>query len=60
SKTTKYYFAIDQAIDSAALNLYAAYQHIDPQIKLVDSNLDRVPIALEEFDVFYMGGRIQF
>ncbi|MGB3020526.1 MAG: hypothetical protein WBB50_00195 [Methyloceanibacter sp.] len=60
SKTTKYYFAIDQAIDSAALNLYAAYQHIDPEIKLVDSNLDRVPIALEEFDVFYMGGRIQF
>jgi hypothetical protein len=68
SETTKWYLAVDQAIDSAALNLYAAYQHIEPEIKLVTrdpafsptGSLKNVPIALDDFDVFFMGGRIQF
>jgi hypothetical protein len=68
SETTKWYFAIDQAFDSAALNLYAAYQHIEPEIKLVTRDpafsptgtLKNVPITLDDFDVFFMGGRIQF
>ncbi len=68
SETTKWYVAVDQAIDSSALNLYAAYQHITPQIELVTRDLTfspkgklkDVPISLEDFDVFFMGGRIQF
>jgi hypothetical protein len=68
SETTKWYLAVDQAIDSAAMNIFAAYQHIDPEITLVtrDSSfsptgkLKSVPITLDDFDVFYMGGRIQF
>ena len=68
SDTTKWYLAVDQAIDSAALNLYAAYQHIEPEIKLVTRDpsfsptgkLKNVPIDLDDFDVFFMGGRIQF
>ena len=56
------------SIDSAALNLYAAYQHIEPEIKLVTRDpsfsptgkLKNVPIDLDDFDVFFMGGRIQF
>ena len=68
SETTKWYLAVDQAIDSSALNLYAAYQHIEPEIKLVTRDpafsptgtLKNVPIALDDFDVFFMGGRIQF
>jgi hypothetical protein len=59
---------VHQAIDSAALNLYAAYQRIEPEIKLVTRDpsfsptgaLKNVPITLDDFDVFFMGGRIQF
>jgi predicted porin len=68
SQTDKWYVAVDQAIDSAAMNLYMAYQHITPEISLVTNNLafspngkiKSVPIELEDFDVFFMGGRIQF
>jgi len=60
SELTKWYLAVDQAFDSAALNLYAGYQHIDPSIDLVDASLNRVPVTLDEFDVFFAGGRIQF
>ena len=35
SETTKWYLAVDQAIDSAAMNVFIAYQHIEPEIKLV-------------------------
>ena len=69
--TTKWYVAVDQAIDAAAMNLYMAYQHIEPEIDLV-SRLDRegvfsengrlrkVPVSLTNFDVFWTGARIQF
>ena len=53
---------------TSRVNLYAAYQHIEPEIALVTRDptysptgkLKSVPIALEDFDVFFMGGRIQF
>ena len=50
------------------MNLFIAYQHIDPEIKLVTRDpafsptgtLKNVPITLDDFDVLFMGGRIQF
>jgi predicted porin len=68
AETTKWYAAIDQAIDSAALNLYVAYQHITPDISLVTNSLafspngkiKSVPIELDDFDVVFMGGRLSF
>jgi hypothetical protein len=59
---------LDQAIDSSALNLFIAYQHITPEISLVTNSLafsptgkiKNVPIELDDFDVVFMGGRIQF
>ena len=50
------------------MNVYAAYQHIDPEIKLVTRDpsfsptgkLKNVPISLDDFDVFWVGSRIQF
>ena len=50
------------------MNIFAAYQHIDPEITLVTRDpmfsstgkFKGVPITLDDFDVFYMGGRIQF
>ena len=64
SETTKWYLAVDQAIDSAAMNVFIAYQHIEPEIKLVTRDpafsptgtLKNVPIALDDFDVLFMGG----
>ena len=77
SETTKWYLAVDQAINSAAMNVFIAYQHIDPEITLVTAGsgllvggsaegflskgkLKNVPITLDDFDVLFMGGRIQF
>ena len=71
AETTKWYLAADQAINSAAMNLFIAYQHIEPEVSLVarcdagvcgtsTGSLKRVPLALEDFDVFYTGARIQF
>ena len=68
SETTKWYLAVDQAIDSAAMNVFIAYQHIDPEIKLVTRDpafsptgkLKNVPITLDDFDLVFMGGRIAF
>jgi predicted porin len=68
SETTKWYLAVDQAIDSSAMNLFMAYQHIEPEIDLVTRDLafsrkgklKSVPITLDDFDVFFTGGRIAF
>ena len=57
--------------NSAAMNLFMAYQHIEPEVSLVArcdagvcgtsvGKLKRVPIGLEDFDLFYTGARIQF
>lgn len=61
------------------MNLFIAYQHIEPELKLVTQcdefgicgsssqrdfsskgKLKNVPLELDNFDVLYMGGRIQF
>ena len=61
------------------MNLFIAYQHIEPELKLVTQwdefgicgsssqsdfsskgKLKSVPLALDDFDVLFMGGRIQF
>ena len=60
SELTKWYLGFDQAIDSAAMNLYVAYQHIEPDVDLVDSALDSVSAPLDDFDVVFAGARMQF
>ena len=71
AETTKWYLAVDQAIDLTAMNLYMAYQHIEPEIHLVSrfdrdgvfsetGKLKRVPVSLTDFDVFWTGARIQY
>ena len=71
SLTTKWYVAVDQAIDSTATDLYVAFQHIEPEIDLVSrfdrdgvfsetGKLRKVPVSLTNFDVFWTGARIQF
>jgi predicted porin len=60
SEVTKWYLAADQSIDSAALDLYIGYQHITPEIDLIDSARKRVNAPLEHFDLVFTGARIYF
>jgi predicted porin len=60
AEVDKWYLGFDQAIDSAAMHLYAVYQHLDPSVDLVDSSLNSVSEPLDNFDLFYTGARIYF
>jgi hypothetical protein len=60
--------AFDQAIDQATMHLYAVYQHLTPEVDLVtrdlaispNGKLKKVGAPLDDFDLFYTGGRIYF
>jgi hypothetical protein len=56
----QWYLAADQAIDSASLDLYIGYQHVVPEIDLIDSARKRVNAPLREYDLLFTGGRIYF
>ena len=60
SEVDKWYVAFDQEVVPGALNLYVAYQHITPEIDLVDSALAPVNVPLDDFDLVYTGARIYF
>jgi predicted porin len=60
SEATKWYLAADQAIDSAFLDLYIGYQHVEPEIDLIDSAQKRVNAPLRDYDLLFTGGRIYF
>jgi predicted porin len=56
----RWFLAVDQWIDSAAIQLYAVYQHLDAEVDLVDKQLNHVAAPLEDFDLFYTGAIIYF
>lgn len=60
AKVTRWYLAADQAVEGASLNLYLVYQHIDPNVDLVDAGLNAVAAPLEDFDLVFVGARIHF
>jgi hypothetical protein len=60
SDVNEWFLAVDQSFESAAFHLYAAYQHFEANVSLIDSNRDRVPLSLDDFDVIYTGGRLYF
>jgi predicted porin len=77
SEVTRWFLALDQSFESAAMHLYLAYQHFDADIDLVTQDtivcnpknptdcrgfgkLRKVPEALDNFDLFYAGGRMYF
>jgi hypothetical protein len=60
AQVTRWYLGFDQAIDSAALHLYAVYQHLTDNVDLVDKNLNGVNEPLDNFDLFYTGARMYF
>ena len=60
AEVSRWYLGFDQAIDSAAMHLYAVYQHLEPTVDLIDSNLNHVSEPLDNFDLFYTGARMYF
>ncbi|MGC1710083.1 MAG: hypothetical protein WA717_00580, partial [Methyloceanibacter sp.] len=60
ANVSRWYLGFDQAIDSAAMHLYAVYQHLEPKVDLIDSNLNHVSEPLDNFDLFYTGARMYF
>jgi hypothetical protein len=68
SDVDRWFLAFDQSFEAAALHLYAVYQHFTPDISLVtrdpsvspNGKLKRIGEPLDDFDVFYTGGRIYF
>jgi predicted porin len=60
SEVEKWYVAVDQEVVKGALDLYLVYQHISPDIDLVDSALNAVNVPLDDFDLVYSGARIYF
>ena len=60
SEVDRWFLALDQGLESAAMHVYFVYQHFDADVSLIDSNRDNVPLSLDDFDLFYAGGRIYF
>ena len=60
AQVTRWYLGFDQSIDSAAMHLYAVYQHLDPSVDLINSTQKRVSEPLDDFDLFYTGARMYF
>jgi predicted porin len=56
----RWFLGLDQAIDSANMHWYAVYQHLTADVSLVDSSLKHAGAPLDDFQVFYTGGRICF
>jgi hypothetical protein len=60
SEVTKWYLAADQSIESAVLDLYIGYQHIEAEIDLIDFARKRLNAPFRNFDLVFTGARIYF
>ena len=68
SEVDRWFLALDQGFESAAMHLYLAYQHFNADMSLVtrdpsvspNGKLKNVPVSIDDFDLIYSGGRIYF
>ncbi|HET9606464.1 MAG TPA: hypothetical protein VFO87_05395 [Nitrospira sp.] len=68
SEVDRWFLALDQGFESAAMHLYLAYQHFNADMSLVtrdpsvspSGKLKNVPVSIDDFDLIYTGGRIYF
>jgi hypothetical protein len=68
SEVNRWFLAFDQDFASAAFHLYAVYQHFTADLDLVTRDLSVSPKgklkaigeSIDDFDVFYTGGRLYF
>ncbi len=68
SEVNRWFLAFDQQIAAAAFHWYAVYQHFDADLSLVTRDLTVSPKgklkgvaeSIDDFQVFYTGGRLYF
>jgi hypothetical protein len=68
SDVNEWFIALDQQLSAAAMHVYLAYQHFNADLSLVtrdapvspNGKLKNVPVSIDDFDLFYTGGRIYF
>ena len=68
SEVDRWFLALDQGFETAAMHLYLAYQHFNADMSLVtrdpsvspNGKLKNVPVSIDDFDLIYSGGRIYF
>jgi hypothetical protein len=60
SNVDTWFIAADQQLSAAAMHVYLAYEHFEADLSLIDSTRAHVPLNLDNFDVFYAGGRLYF
>jgi predicted porin len=60
AEVTRWYLGFDQSMVNGYLHLYGVYQHLEPDVDLVDSALNKVNEPLDDFDLFYTGARMYF
>jgi hypothetical protein len=68
TEVDRWFLALDQGFESAAMHLYLAYQHFNADMSLVtrdpsvspNGKLKNVPVSIDDFDLIYSGGRIYF
>ena len=68
SEVDRWFLALDQGFESAAMHVYLAYQHFNADMSLVtrdpsvspNGKLKNVPVSIDDFDLIYSGGRIYF
>jgi hypothetical protein len=68
SEVDRWFLALDQGFESAAMHVYLAYQHFNADVSLVtrdpsvspNGKLKNVPVSIDDFDLIYSGARIYF
>jgi predicted porin len=60
SNVNTWFIAADQQLENAAMHIYLAYEHFEADVSLIDINQNKVPLSLDNFDLFYAGGRLYF
>ena len=60
SNVDTWFIAADQQLSAAAMHVYLAYEHFEADLSLINSTRAHVPLNLDNFDVFYAGGRLYF
>jgi predicted porin len=60
AEVTRWYLGFDQSMVNGYFHLYGVYQHLEPDVDLVDSALNKVSEPLDDFDLFYTGARMYF
>jgi predicted porin len=60
SDVNTWFLAFDQQLEAASMHIYAVFEHFEPDVDLIDSSRNRVPLSIDDFNLGYVGGRLYF